>query len=403
MNYQETLDYLFSKLPMYQRQGVAAYKKDIGNIIAGSEYLGNPHTQFKSIHIAGTNGKGSTAHMLTSVLQEAGYKVGLYTSPHLKDFRERIKVNGKMITEQEVEDFVKANKTIFEEMELSFFEFTVAMAFDYFANQQVDIAIIETGLGGRLDSTNILNPELTIITNIGLDHTNLLGNTLEEIATEKAGIIKKNTPIIIGRKQKETNTIFQNIAKEKNAHLMYSEPQQDYATDLKGEYQKENINTTITAIEQLQEQGWSINSSNIEQGLLKIVANTQLLGRWQTLSKIPYIICDTGHNEDGIKQISQQLKNTKYEKLHFVFGTVNDKNVDGILSYLPKNACYYFCQANIARAMNAEELKNIGKVFNLNGDAFTSVKQALNNAIECANKDDLIFIGGSTFIVAEVL
>ena len=403
MNYQETLDYLFSKLPMYQRQGVAAYKKDIGNIIAGSEYLGNPHTQFKSIHIAGTNGKGSTAHMLTSVLQEAGYKVGLYTSPHLKDFRERIKVNGKMITEQEVEDFVKANKTIFEEMELSFFEFTVAMAFDYFANQQVDIAIIETGLGGRLDSTNILNPELTIITNIGFDHTNLLGNTLEKIAAEKAGIIKENTPIIIGRKQKETNTIFQQIAKEKNAHLMYSEPQQDYATDLKGEYQKENINTTITAIEQLQEQGWSINSSNIEQGLLKIVANTQLLGRWQTLSKIPYIICDTGHNEDGIKQISQQLKNTNYEKLHFVFGTVNDKNVDGILSYLPKNACYYFCQANIARAMNAEELKNIGKVFNLNGDAFTSVKQALNNAIECANKDDLIFIGGSTFIVAEVL
>lgn len=403
MNYQETLDYLFSKLPMYQRQGVAAYKKDIGNIIAGSEYLGNPHTQFKSIHIAGTNGKGSTAHMLTSVLQEAGYKVGLYTSPHLKDFRERIKVNGKMITEQEVEDFVKANKTIFEEMELSFFEFTVAMAFDYFANQQVDIAIIETGLGGRLDSTNILNPELTIITNIGFDHTNLLGNTLEKIAAEKAGIIKENTPIIIGRKQKETNTIFQQIAKEKNAHLMYSEPQQDYATDLKGEYQKENINTTITAIEQLQEQGWSINSSNIEQGLLKIVANTQLLGRWQTLSKIPYIICDTGHNEDGIKQISQQLKNTKYEKLHFVFGTVNDKNVDGILSYLPKNACYYFCQANIARAMNAEELKNIGKAFNLNGDAFTSVKQALNNAIECANKDDLIFIGGSTFIVAEVL
>jgi dihydrofolate synthase/folylpolyglutamate synthase len=403
MNYQETLDYLFSKLPMYQRKGVAAYKVDIGNIVAVSKYLGNPHTQFKSIHIAGTNGKGSTAHMLTSVLQEAGYKVGLYTSPHLKDFRERIKVNGKMITEQEVVGFVKESKTIFEEMELSFFEFTVAMAFDYFANQQVDIAIIETGLGGRLDSTNILNPELTIITNIGLDHTNLLGNTLEKIAAEKGGIIKENTPIIIGRKQKETNTIFQNIAKEKNAHLMYSEPQQNYATDLKGEYQKENISTTITAIEQLQEQGWSINSSNIEQGLLKIVANTQLLGRWQTLSKIPHIICDTGHNEDGIRQISKQLKNTKYEQLHFVFGTVNDKNLDSILSHLPKNACYYFCQADIARAMNAQELKNKGKAFNLNGDTFTSVKQALNNAKECANKDDLIFIGGSTFVVAEVL
>ena len=403
MNYQETLDYLFSKLPMYQRQGVAAYKVDIGNIVAASKYLGNPQTQFKSIHIAGTNGKGSTAHMLTSVLQEAGYKVGLYTSPHLKDFRERIKINGEKISENSVIKFVDQHKITFENISMSFFEFTVAMAFDYFAKEKVDIAIIETGLGGRLDSTNIIKPELSIITNIGFDHTNLLGNTLEEIATEKAGIIKKNTPIIIGRKQKETNTIFQNIAKEKNAHLMYSESQQNYATDLKGKYQKENINTTITAIEQLQEQGWSINSSNIEQGLLKIVANTQLLGRWQTLSKIPHIICDTGHNEDGIKQISKQLKNTKYEQLHFVFGTVNDKNLASIFSHLPKNASYYFCQADIARAMNAQELKNKGKVFNLNGDAFTSVKKALINAKECANKDDLIFIGGSTFVVAEVL
>jgi len=403
MNYQETLDYLFSKLPMYQRKGIAAYKVDIGNIVAASKYLGNPHTQFKSIHIAGTNGKGSTAHMLTSVLQEAGYKVGLYTSPHLKDFRERIKVNGKMITEQEVVGFVKESKTIFEEMELSFFEFTVAMAFDYFAKEKVDIAIIETGLGGRLDSTNIIKPELSIITNIGIDHTNLLGNTIEKIAAEKAGIIKENTPIIIGRKQKETNTIFQNIAKEKNAHLIYTNPQQNYVTDLKGEYQKENINTTIAVIEQLLEQGWVINRSNIEQGLLKTITNTQLLGRWQTLSKSPDIICDTGHNEDGIKQISKQLKNTKFEQLHFVFGTVNDKNLDSILSHLPKNACYYFCQADIVRAMNAQELKNKAKAFNLNGDAFTSVKQALNNAKECANKDDLIFIGGSTFVVAEVL
>lgn len=403
MNYQETLDYLFSKLPMYQREGVAAYKADIGNIVAASKYLGKPHAQFKSIHIAGTNGKGSTAHMLTSILQEAGYKVGLYTSPHLKDFRERIKINGVKISENSVIKFVDQHKLIFENISISFFEFTVAMAFDYFAKEKVDIAIIETGLGGRLDSTNIIKPELSIITNIGFDHTNLLGNTLKEIATEKAGIIKKNTPIIIGRKQKETNTIFQNIAKEKNAHLIYSEPQQNYATDLKGKYQKENINTTITAILQLQGQGWSINNSNIEQGLLKIVANTQLLGRWQTLSKIPHIICDTGHNEDGIKQISKQLKNTKYEQLHFVFGTVNDKNLDSILSLLPKKANYYFCQAGIARAMNAQELKNKGKAFNLNGDAFTSVKKAINNAKKCANKDDLIFIGGSTFVVAEVL
>ncbi len=403
MNYQETLDYLFSKLPMYQRQGVAAYKVDIGNIVAASKYLGNPHTQFKSVHIAGTNGKGSTAHMLTSVLQEAGYKVGLYTSPHLKDFRERIKINGEKISENSVIKFVEQYKIAFENISMSFFEFTVAMAFDYFSNQQVDIAIIETGLGGRMDSTNILNPELTIITNIGLDHTNLLGNTLEEIATEKAGIIKKNTPIIIGRKQKETNTIFQNIAKEKNAHLMYSEPQQNYTTDLKGEYQKENINTTITAIEQLQEQGWLINSSNIEQGLLKIVANTKLLGRWQTLSKIPHIICDTGHNEDGIKQISKQLKNTKYEQLHFVFGTVNDKNLDSILSHLPKNACYYFCQANIPRAMDAKELQQKSAKYELKGNVFTIVKQALSKAKENANASDLIFVGGSTFVVAEVL
>ena len=403
MTYQETLDYLFGRLPIYQRTGAAAYKADIGNIVAASKYLGNPHTQFKSVHIAGTNGKGSTAHMLSSILQESEYKVGLYTSPHLKDFRERIRINGKMIAEQEVVDFVKESKAIFEEMELSFFEFTVVMAFDYFANQQVDIAIIETGLGGRLDSTNILNPELTIITNIGLDHTNLLGNTLEKIAAEKGGIIKENTPIIIGRKQKETNTIFQNIAKEKNAHLMYSEPQQNYATDLKGEYQKENINTTITAIEQLQKQGWAINSSNIEQGLLKIVANTQLLGRWQTLSEIPHIICDTGHNEDGIKQISKQLKNTKYEQLHFVFGTVNDKNLDSILSHLPKNASYYFCQANIPRAMDAKELQQQSAKYELKGNVFTIVKQALSKAKENANASDLIFVGGSTFVVAEAL
>ena len=403
MTYQETLDYLFGRLPMYQRTGAAAYKADIGNIVAASKYLENPHTQFKSVHIAGTNGKGSTAHMLASILQEAGYKVGLYTSPHLKDFRERIRINGKMIAEQEVVDFIKESKAIFKEMELSFFEFTVAMAFDYFGKQKVDIAIIETGLGGRLDSTNIIKPELTIITNIGLDHTNLLGNSIEKIAIEKGGIIKENTPIIIGRKRKETNTIFQNIAKEKNAHLMYSEPQQNYATDLKGEYQKENINTAITATQQLQQQGWIISESNIENGLLKIVANTQLLGRWQTLSEIPHIICDTGHNEDGVKQISKQLKNTKYKQLHFVFGTVNDKNLDGILPLLPKDAIYYFCEANIPRAMNATELKLQAENFQLKGNTFTSVKQALSKAKDNANAADLIFVGGSTFVVAEVL
>jgi len=403
MTYQQTLDYLFSKLPMYQRKGSAAYKADIGNIVEACKILKNPHQKFKSIHIAGTNGKGSTAHMLASILQESGYKVGLYTSPHLKDFRERIKINGEKIPENSVIKFVEQHKIAFENISMSFFEYTVAMAFDYFANQQVDIAIIETGLGGRLDSTNILNPELTIITNIGLDHTNLLGNTLEKIATEKGGIIKENTPIIIGRKQKETNTIFQNIAKEKNAHLMYSEPQQNYATDLKGEYQKENINTTITAIEQLQGQGWAINSSNIEQGLLKIVVNTQLLGRWQTLSEIPHIICDTGHNEDGIKQISKQLKNTKYEQLHFVFGTVNDKNLGAILGLLPKDAIYYFCKPNIERGLDGDKLEQEAHKFNLKGHTYSSVNKAFNMAKSNAKSEDLIFIGGSTFVVAEVV
>ncbi len=403
MNYQQTLDYLFSKLPMYQRQGAAAYKADIGNIVEASKHLGNPHTQFKSIHIAGTNGKGSTAHMLASILQESGYKVGLYTSPHLKDFRERIKINGEMITEQEVIGFVNTQKGIFEELELSFFEFTVAMAFDYFVNQKVDIAIIETGLGGRLDSTNIINPELSIITNIGLDHTNLLGNTIEKIATEKAGIIKNNTPIIIGRKQEKTIPIFKTIAKEKDAELINSKYFQEYKTDLKGDYQKENINTVLTAITQLIKEGWKITNIQIQQGLEKVISNTQLLGRWQTLSKSPLIICDTGHNEDGIKEIIKQLGSLNYNQLHFVFGTVNDKNLTTILSLLPTTAKYYFCQANIARAMDVQELEKQAKEFKLNGNAFTSVKQALNKARECANENDLIFIGGSTFVVAEVL
>jgi dihydrofolate synthase / folylpolyglutamate synthase len=403
MTYHETLDYLFSRLPMYQRTGAAAYKADIGNIVAASNYLGNPHKQFKSIHIAGTNGKGSTAHMLASILQESGYKVGLYTSPHLKDFRERIKIDGKMIAEKEVIHFVEENKVFFEKMELSFFEFTVAMAFDYFAKQKVDIAIIETGLGGRLDSTNIIKPELSIITNIGYDHTNLLGNTLEKIATEKGGIIKESTPIIIGRKQKETFEIFNDIAQKKNTEIIYSEENKPYQTDLKGIYQKENKNTCLTAIHVLKNKDWEISEQAIEKGLANSIKNTSLLGRWQTLSEIPLIFCDTGHNEDGIKQICKQLKNTKYEQLHFVFGTVNDKNIDNILTLLPKDAIYYFCKANIPRAMDTENLKKQANKHKLKGDAFTSVEQALNKAKEKAESADLIFVGGSTFVVAEVL
>jgi len=403
MSYKQTLDYLFAKLPMYQREGAIAYKEDIGNIIEATKHLNNPHKKFKSIHIAGTNGKGSVSHMLASIFQEAGYKVGLYTSPHLKDFRERIKINGQMITEKKVISFVAKNNAIFESLDMSFFEMTVAMAFDYFAKQKVDIAIIETGLGGRLDSTNIINPELAIITNISLDHTNLLGETIEKIAREKGGIIKNETPVIIGRRQKETTSIFKNIAKEKNANLIYATQHNGYASDLKGEYQKENINTVITAIKQLQKQGWVITEDDIEHGLLKTVANTQLLGRWQTLSSNPQIICDTAHNEDGIKEITKQLSNLKYEQLHIVFGTVNDKNLDTILPYLPKNAKYYFCNANILRAMKAEDLKQKADKHQLKGRIFPSVKEALKCAKVNANPKDLIFVGGSTFVVAEVV
>ena len=403
MNYIQTLDYLFGRLPIYQRIGAAAYKADIGNIVTATKHLKNPHTQFKSIHIAGTNGKGSTAHMLASILQESGKKVGLYTSPHLKDFRERIKINGEIIAQKDVVRFVKENQKKFEKMELSFFEFTVAMAFDYFAKQKVDIAIIETGLGGRLDSTNIIKPELAIITNISLDHTHLLGNTIEKIATEKAGIIKNKTPVIIGRKQKKTTSIFKNISKEKNANLIYASSQKEYASDLKGEYQKENINTALTAIKQLKKQGWVISEDDIEHGLLKIVDNTQLLGRWQILSSNPQIICDTAHNEEGIKEIAKQLSNSKYKQLHIVFGTVNDKNLDVILDDLPKDAEYYFCNANIVRAMNAKDLKQKAAIHQLKGRIFPSVKEALKCAKDNANPKDLIFVGGSTFVVAEVV
>jgi len=403
MNYTKTLDYLFSRLPIYQRIGKAAYKSDIGNIVAATKHLENPHTQFKSIHIAGTNGKGSTAHMLASILQESGIKVGLYTSPHLKDFRERIKINGKMITQKKVVNFVNENQVFFEKMELSFFEFTVAMAFDYFAKQKVDIAIIETGLGGRLDSTNIINPELAIITNISLDHTNLLGNSIEEIAFEKAGIIKNKTPIIIGKRQKETASIFKNIAKDKNANLIYASSEKRYSSDLKGDYQQKNINTVITAVKQLQKQGWAITEGHIKHGLLKTVFNTQILGRWQTLGSKPKIICDTAHNEDGIKEIAKQLSNSKYNQLHIVFGTVYDKNLDTFLPYLPKDAKYYFCNANILRAMNAEDLQKEAAKHQLKGRIFASVREALNCAQDNSNPEDLIFVGGSTFVVAEVV
>lgn len=400
MKYEEGLNYLFSKLPMYQRTGAAAYKKDIGNIIKACKILDNPQNKFKSIHIAGTNGKGSTAHMLASIFQEAGYKTGLYTSPHLKDFRERIKINGQLISKKDTLDFILKNKIQYEKIEMSFFEYTVAMAFDYFANENVDIAIIETGLGGRLDSTNIISPEISIITNIGYDHTNLLGNSLEEIAKEKAGIIKKNTPVIIGRKQKETEHIFKSEAKEKNSPIHFCKKKLNYSTDLKGEYQKENLNTALQAMKIL---NLNINDGIISKGLNNVVKNTGLNGRWQTIAKKPLTICDTGHNEDGIKNNIKQLKKLKFNKLHFVFGTVNDKDLRKILRLLPVNAQYYFCSANIERSLNSEKLLEESKNFKLLGERYESVIEAYHSAQSNAKMDDLIFIGGSTFIVAEVL
>ena len=405
MNYQETLDYLFAQLPMYQRLGKAAYKVDLSNTYALCNLLKNPENKFKSVHVAGTNGKGSTSHMIASIFQEAGYKVGLYTSPHLKDFRERVKINGEMISEAAVIAFVKKYQTDFEEINLSFFEWTVGLAFDYFARQKVDIAIIETGLGGRLDSTNVVTPEVAVITNIGIDHTQFLGDTLIKIASEKAGIIKPAIPIIIGETQIETGTVFQNRATELNSPIMFADKEvvNGLETDLKGVYQHKNVKTSIATINCLITNGWSISHEHIKTGLQHVVQNTGLLGRWQVLSEQPLTICDTGHNEEGVKELVSQIENTNYNKLHIVFGAVNDKSVDKVLELLPKKASYYFCAAKIPRAMAVEELVEIANQKGLKGISCFSVKNALALAQQSAKKDDLIFIGGSTFVVAEVV
>ena len=403
INYSETIEYLFNKLPIYQRSGKSAYKADIGNIVKASEILVNPHLNFKSVHIAGTNGKGSTAHMISSVLQESGYKVGLYTSPHLKDFRERIRINGEMISEKSVIEFVGNYKKEFEEIDMSFFEMTVAMAFHHFSEEKVDIAIIETGLGGRLDSTNIINPLVSVITNIGIDHAAFLGNTIEEITTEKAGIIKENTPVIVGRNQEECSEIFIKNAKKLNSEIIFCEGENNYSTDLKGNYQQENVRTTVFTLNELRKKNFIISEENIKIGLLNVIKKTSLFGRWQILNKQPLTICDTAHNEDGIGEITKQLKTIKYDNLHFILGTVNDKNIDKILSLLPTEAKYYFCQADIPRSLDKELLQNKSSKYLLFGDTYTSVKSAYSNAILNAEKDDCIFIGGSTFIVAEII
>lgn len=403
MTYQDCLNYLFSQLPMYQKIGNSAYKKDLNRTIELCKLLDNPEHKFKSIHIAGTNGKGSVAHMLSSIFQTAGYKTGLYTSPHLKDFRERIKINGECISEEKVIEFVKQHKTLFKKIQPSFFEWTVAFAFDYFAKEKVDIAIIETGLGGRLDSTNVILPELSIITNIGLDHTDILGDTLEKIAIEKAGIIKDNIPIVIGSDSGQ-KAIFDKIAEERNAKIYYSPSEElSYPSDLKGFYQKQNIQTVITSAKIMNNKGWNISNTTIKTGLNHVVENTGLQGRWQQLKEKPKTIVDTAHNKEGFYYIWQQLKKEKYQQLHMVLGFVKERDLTELFKYFPRNAQYYFCQAQIPRALEVNLLKKIANNNGLIGEAYSSVKNAYSAALESASDNDFIYIGGSNFIVAEVI
>lgn len=390
---------------MYQRQGKTAFKKDLTNIIAFADHLNNPQNKFKSIHVAGTNGKGSTSHMIASILQEAGYKVGLYTSPHLKDFRERIKVNGNMIGKNEVINFIDKNKTFIERQEMSFFEMTVGLAFEYFASKKVDIAVIEVGLGGRLDSTNIIMPEVSVITNIGYDHMQMLGETLAEIAFEKAGIIKKGIPVVISEKQTAINDVFAKIAQEKNTEISYAEDEvkESYKTDLLGNYQKKNIKAAVQTIKILNKRGYKVLSMHIKTGLLNVVKNTGLLGRWQVLQNTPKIICDTAHNKEGLNYVIGQLTKLSYNKLHIILGVVNDKDLDTILPLFPKNAVYYFCRPDIPRGLDARMLQSKAKTYGLKGSSFPKVSEALKTARKVASKNDIIFVGGSTFVVAEVV
>lgn len=436
MNYSETLHYLYSRLPMFSSQGKAAIKPGLQNTIRFCNELGNPQEKFKSIHVGGTNGKGSTSHMLAAVLQSAGYKTGLYTSPHLRDFRERIRIDGKMIPEKEVIQFVEDHQQYIEELEPSFFEVTVAMAFEHFAINHVDIAIIEVGLGGRLDSTNIIHPELCVISNIGYDHMDILGNSLNEIATEKAGIIKQGVPLVISQRQNEVQDIFINKALEMHSDHTFGSDEweifrsstQNSSTeflkleirqkintiapifnfdslelDLTGSYQLKNLAGVLSAIKQLRLKGYQIDDLDVISALKEVKTLTGLMGRWQTLDKDPLIICDTGHNEDGICEVMKNISITPHQNLHMVIGMVKDKDISKILTLLPQKAFYYFCQPDIPRAKPANELQLEAREFGLKGEYYTSVNAALDAAKENAENNDLIFIGGSTFVVAEII
>jgi len=402
MTYQETLNWMFNQLPMYQNIGKTAFKKDLTNIKAFAKELGNPESNFKSIHVGGTNGKGSTSHMLASILQEAGYKVGLYTSPHLKSFTERIRLNGVEIPKEKVTSFIHKHKDFLENQKLSFFEMTVGLAFDYFADENVDIAIIEVGLGGRLDSTNTITPEVSVITNIGLDHTQFLGETLPEIAFEKAGIIKNNIPVIIGEKQAEVVAVFKKKAEDCQSEIFFaSDDQHSYKTDLLGDYQKSNTKTAVAAIQQLK--GFQVFKEDIINGLLNVVKNTNLKGRWQILQEHPKVIADTAHNKEGLEIVLQQLEKEELVKLHIVLGMVSDKKLEEILPLFPKEATYYFCKPNIPRGLSEKILKEVASKFYLMGDSFDSVGQAFKAAKQRACKEEIVYVGGSTFVVSEIL
>ncbi len=430
MNYSETLDYLFNSLPMFQSVGASAYKADLTNTLSLCAHLGNPEKRFKTVHIAGTNGKGSTSHALASVFQSAGYKTGLYTSPHLKSFTERIRIDGKEITEDSVVEFVVNNKAFLDELQPSFFEMTVGMAFWYFAKEAVDIAVIEVGMGGRLDSTNVIHPELCVITTIGYDHTQFLGNTLPLIAGEKAGIIKQGVPVVISQTQKETQAVFSQQAAAMQATIVFadqlwevtkiqesegpslqqlanfkvrsSDGEFNLNFGLSGDYQRFNLPGILEAVKQLRDQGWNLSDQAFKAGLENVTEQTGLKGRWQLLQLKPLIIADTGHNEAGILEVVNQLKNYSYSQLWMVIGMVNDKDISKVLDLLPKEATYIFCQASIPRAMDAHELARKGNEKGLIGQVISKVTDALEFARKNASPDDLIFIGGSTFVVAEI-
>jgi dihydrofolate synthase/folylpolyglutamate synthase len=432
MNYQETLDYLYAQLPMFTRVGSSAYKADLTNTLDLCELVDNPQNKFKGIHVGGTNGKGSTSHMLAAVLQTAGYKTGLYTSPHLRDFRERIRINGEMMPQQDIVDFVAIHQANFETIEPSFFEMTVALAFDHFAKNNVDIAIIEVGLGGRLDSTNIITPLVSVITNIGWDHMNLLGDTLPLIAGEKAGIIKPNIPVIIGEYQKIVAPVFEQKAEQQHAPLTFAserwdievkEKSEKYLTltatpkpttgnrqlitdlqlDLTGSYQLKNVKTVLTAVAELRKQGFNITDTDVQTALKNVQGITGLQGRWQTLSTNPLTICDTGHNPEGIQEVLKNIASVKHNHLHFVIGVVNDKDISKILKMLPQDATYYFCRPDIPRGLDAVSLQSQAVEAGLKGEVYPAVKDALSAAQSAAKEGDLVFVGGSTFVVAEVV